>query len=164
MTEALVRVASLLDKAALLTINVELQALHFAARPDQFKPVDPPRIERWLQEVLADPAATLWVAQLDGAVVGSALVTRLERADGPFRPTRAWWYIDQVGVLAAHRRRGVARALVTHVLDAARAHGITQIELNSWAFNRDAHAAFGSLGFVPKFTRFELTRPLGQDR
>jgi len=156
MADVTLRLGSVLDMDALLAINAELQALHFAARPDQFKPVDLSAIQGWLLEDLADPAATLWVAALDGVVVGAALVTSHERAAGAFSVTRTWWILDLVGVLAAYRRRGIARALIDRVVTEARTRGVTQIELNSWEFNRDAQAAFRSLGFLPKYTRFEL--------
>jgi len=156
MAKVSVRAANEHDLPSLLTINEQVQALHFAARPDQFKPVDTVGIERWLLEILDAPAVTAWVAELEGAVVGSAIVTRHERAEGPFVWAQTWWSIDQLGVLPAYRRRGVAKPLVARIEAEASAQCIARIELNSWAFNTDAHAAFGKLGFAPKHIRFEL--------
>ncbi len=158
-----VRDASRLDLAALLAINHSVQALHFTARPDQFKPVDPGSMELWLLQTLENPAARVWVAELDGTVIGSAIATRQERAEGTFVPAQRWWYVDQIGVLPTHHRKGACRALVEHIVAEAKGRGITQIELNSWAFNRDAHAVFRKLGFVPKHVRFELREPRRAD-
>jgi ribosomal protein S18 acetylase RimI-like enzyme len=51
---------------------------------------------------------------------------------------------------------GIARALMQKVVSEAKARRIEAVELNSWAFNEPAQAAFWRLGFTPKVTRFEL--------
>jgi hypothetical protein len=43
--------------------------------------------------------------------------------------------------------------LVARVLGEARSQGL-EVELTSWAFNTDAHAAFRALGFSPMIVRF----------
>ena len=156
MATVAVRAGSTSDLAALVAMNVEIQALHFANRPDQFKPVDAGALERWFVELFQNPDANVWVAQRDERVVGYAVVTRRSRPDGPFFPARAWWDLDQVGVLPEQRRSGVCRALVERVLQAASAENVTALELSSWSFNEAARDAFRKLGFVPKVTRFEL--------
>ena len=157
MATVLVRAGNTSDLAALVAVNAEIQALHFANRPDQFKPVDSVAIERWFVELFQNPAASVWVAQLDERVVGYAVVIRCSRPEGPYCPARAWWDLDQVGVLAEQRRTGVCRALVERVLQAASAENVAALELSSWNFNETAQDAFRSLGFVPKVTRFELS-------
>ena len=78
-----------------------------------------------------------------------------------FKPTRDEEIADryeELVVTAAQRRSGIGRALLQTVADAATAAGVSEVELNSWAFNHVAHAAFQSFGFVPKVIRFELKR------
>jgi ribosomal protein S18 acetylase RimI-like enzyme len=156
MANVLIRVGSTLDLGVLARLYSEVQALHFASRPDQFKPVDVDHIQRWLAELLQDRSVNVWVAELDGTVVGYATVLRRERAETPFCPARTSWELDAIGVRVEYRRMGVGRALVQKVLSEAKAQGIAEIELNSWGFNAPAHAAFRSLGFTPKAVRFEL--------
>jgi GNAT superfamily N-acetyltransferase len=151
-----VRAGRILDLAALARLTGDVQALHFANRPDQFKPVDPDGIERWLVALLQSPSANVWVAEQDGTLVGYAAVAHRERAATPFCMARAWWDLEAMGVSAEHRRKGVGRALLQRVVSEAKAQGIAEIELNSWAFNAPAQAAFRSLGFTPKALRFEL--------
>jgi GNAT superfamily N-acetyltransferase len=155
MTAMLVRAAKTHDLAALTKLNGDVQALHFASRPDQFKPVDLRQIEGWVDDLLRSPSTKVWVAELDGAVIGYAVAVQRERAETPFLHERVWWDLDAIGVRAENRRTGVARALVERVVSEARAQGIAEIELNSWAFNAAAQAAFGHLGFTPKAARFE---------
>jgi RimJ/RimL family protein N-acetyltransferase len=63
-------------------------------------------------------------------------------------------------VASTERGSGLGRASLHAVVEtAAAAAGIVEIELNSWAFNHDAHAAFRRCGVTAKATRFELKRP-----
>jgi len=62
--------------------------------------------------------------------------------------------VDELAVSPAHRRQGLARALFERVLAEARAEGLRDVELTSWSFNVEAHAAFEALGFRPKVVRF----------
>ncbi len=155
LAPASIRLAVEEDVAALVVLNAEVHALHVASRPDRFKPGEPGEVEAWLRQHLASPAARVWLAEIDGTLVGYAVVMMRERAHGPFCPERVWWELDQVGVCASHRRRGVGRALVGRVLEQARLAQVTDVELTSWSFNRDARAAFRRLGFVPQLVRYE---------
>ena len=156
MVKACIRAAGAADVEALADLNTEVQELHFANRPDQFRPVQVPEIAAWLTQLLHDPSARLWVAEVGRAVVGYVVTLVRERPENPFCPARTWWEIDQMGVQARHRRAGIGRALVSHVIARARDQGIFDVELQSWAFNHDAQRAFTSLGFAPKVVRFEL--------
>ncbi|HVY31668.1 MAG TPA: GNAT family N-acetyltransferase [Polyangiaceae bacterium] len=153
-----VRRAELKDLSALVALHEEVQQLHLAARPDQFKAPAEGALEKRFRELLASADAKVWVAELDAAVVGYAVQLLVRRPGGPVVPDRQWIEIDMIGVFAPHRGHGVGRALIDVIVDDARAAGIEQVELSSWAFNTDAHQAFERAGFVPKLTRFELKR------
>jgi ribosomal protein S18 acetylase RimI-like enzyme len=62
--------------------------------------------------------------------------------------------VEQIGVDPAYTRQGIARALFRHITEAAIADGVSEIELNTWTFNRTAQLAFERLGFVAKNLRF----------
>jgi len=87
-----------------------------------------------------------------------ATLVELHREVHALCPARQWWDVEELVVTAAQRRSGIGRALLQTVADAATAAGVSEVELNSWAFNHVAHAAFQSFGFVPKVIRFELKR------
>ena len=55
---------------------------------------------------------------------------------------------------ASWRRRGIGRALTEQVIEHARDCGFAQVELNTWAFNREAQRAFEALGFEPLRVRY----------
>jgi len=151
-----VRPAELADAGAFVELHQEVQQLHVAARPDQFKSTENSALEARFHELLASPDAKVWLAEVDGTVVGYAVAIHQRRPAFAAMPAREWCEIDQIAVTARQRRRGLATALMRVVVDDARATGLPEIELNSWAFNQDAHRAFEAFGFVPKAIRFEL--------
>ena len=151
-----IRAAGIDDRDVLAGLNMEVQRLHFANRPDVFKPACLDGIAGWLAQLLMNPAASLWMAEDDGVAVGYAVVMVRNTPENPFCVARTWWELDQIGVSAGHRRVGVCRALVRKVLSEARKQKVGEVELNSWAFNQDALEAFRRLGFVAKTTRYEL--------
>lgn len=76
-------------------------------------------------------------AVIGDEVVGTALLG--------VRGARGW--AGGVGVIPAHRRRGVARALMASVIEAGRALGLESIQLEVITANKPAHALYDSLGF-----------------
>jgi GNAT superfamily N-acetyltransferase len=153
-----IRRATREDLSAFLHIHAQVHALHLERRPDQFKETDPAAVEARFQELLTSATAKVWLAELRGKVVGYAVEVQQQRAENTWSPIRRWCDIDQIGVDPLHRRQGVATALLQAVVDSAHAAGISEVELNSWAFNHEAHRAFESFGFAPKAIRFELKR------
>jgi ribosomal protein S18 acetylase RimI-like enzyme len=150
-----VRAARTGDEVALAGVAAVVQALHFAERPDVFKPVNPDGLREWFRAAINDPAKRIVVADVDGVVAGYAVVLDGERHESAFAAGRRWREVDQLAVLPSFQRRGVARALIEHVAATAVADGISALELNTWAFNRAAHEAFRRLGFRERSLRYE---------
>ena len=153
-----VRRATIGDLSAFLELHAQVHGLHLQHRPDQFKPTETHAIETRFREGLGADSPKIWVAERGGNVVGYALEVRAEKAENAWCPARRCCEIEQIAVDAAHRRAGVASALLQAVVDSAHAAGIQEIELTSWSFNQDAHRAFEHFGFTPKIVRFELKR------
>lgn len=155
--------ARLGDEQVLASLCAEVQALHATARPDVFKPADSAGLAAWFKDVLETGSAKAWICRLGEDPVGYVLVRDQRRADDVFCRERRWYEIEQLGVLPAHRRAGLARALVARVVDAAAADGVDAIELHGWSFNEAAQRTFQSLGFAPKSARFEWTPTPARD-
>jgi GNAT superfamily N-acetyltransferase len=153
-----VRRATSKDLNPFLELHAHVHGLHLQHRPDQFKQTERAAIEARFHEFLASATCKVWIAELAGKVVGYAVEIQAQKAENAWCPTRRCCDIEQIGVDLAHRRTGVATALLQAIVDSAHAAGIHEIELNSWAFNQDAHRAFESFGFTPKAIRFELKR------
>jgi len=59
------------------------------------------------------------------------------------------WSIRDLYVAPQHRRRGIARALLRHVIDDARAAGASRLSLQTEVGNAPALALYITAGFQP---------------
>ena len=142
------------DIPSLAELSRFAQDLHVAALPDHFKQPESDAASEWMRAKLRREDARTWVACLGHAVVGYVVVAIRERQENALCRARRAHEIEEIVVSPAHRRQGVARALVDRVLEDARLRGIRDVELTSWSFNVDAHRAFEALGFRPMLVRF----------
>jgi len=159
MMNVTIRRAVLGDERVLAELNAVVHDLHLKNNPAYFKPTVGEDVVAWFRGLLEQPPVQIWIAEVDSVAVGYACVFLRERPETPFCHARRWLEIDQMGVCPDWRRRGVARALVRAVLQAAGDAGIREVELSSWVFNRDAQVAFQRLGFTPKVVRFGWASP-----
>ena len=106
---------------------------------------------------LAAPSSfeTLYVAEVDGQVVGLVALRLLPQALDPI----PYAELSELYVDAAYRRHGVGRALVRHVEAEARAAGAQQVVLLTAWRNTDAHAFYHALGY--RLYTVTMCRPLG---
>ncbi|MET0793363.1 MAG: GNAT family N-acetyltransferase [Polyangiaceae bacterium] len=151
----MIRQASPADLGAICALNESVQALHVVNRPETFRPLRAHELTAHFAELLQDPSAKIWVSVADDLVNGYLVGIVRTQAPTLYVLGRTWFELDQMGVAAAARRTGVARALVQQGLTFAQARGIQNVELSSWSFNQDAQSAFQKLGFTPKTVRFE---------
>jgi GNAT superfamily N-acetyltransferase len=110
------------------------------------RPLDRERVGRGVARCLADPTKGRYlIAELDGAPVGSLLVTKewSDWRDGWF------WWIQSVYLDPAARGRGVFRVLYTRVLEEARADSdVRGVRLYVEADNAHARRVYARLGMV----------------
>ena len=91
-------------------------------------------------EVMRESRARLYVAEIGGEPVGM----------GGLRPLVAdEAEIKRMYVRPSARGLGVGRAILQRLVDDARALGYKTIRLDSAPFMHEAHALYGSFGFVP---------------
>lgn len=156
MNDAMViRPASPADVQSLADLGAIVQKLHHAHRPDAFKAANRRDLEAWFQQTLQQANWRIACATCGSVAVGYIVTVDGHRAENAFAPARTWREIEQLAVRPTHRRRGVARALIEHVAQAALADRIGALELTAWAFNDEAQAVFRRLGFVERTRRYE---------
>jgi GNAT superfamily N-acetyltransferase len=71
-----------------------------------------------------------WLAWTGGEPVGMVNLAVFERMPAPGRPQTRWGYLGNAFVLQAWRSRGIGTALLTALLDHARAEGFVRIVLS----------------------------------
>lgn len=131
-----IEVASVVDDELLAAVQTLLPQLSASAVFDR----------SLLERVVASEAATLFVARLDGAIVGMATLVNY-----PI-PTGTRGHIDDVVVDEGTRGRGVARALLEAMIARAEEQGIRTLDLTSRPSRVAAIRLYESVGFVRRDT------------
>ncbi|MEK7292998.1 MAG: GNAT family N-acetyltransferase [Actinomycetota bacterium] len=106
-----------------------------------------------LDEIVSSPATKLFVARIDGRIVGALTLALFRLPTG----LRAW--IEDVVVDGDVRGSGVGEALNRAALDEAKRRGAVTVDLTSRPSRKDANRLYRRLGFVARETnvyRFEF--------
>lgn len=106
-----------------------------------------------LAEIVASPATVLFVARVDGDIVGTLTLAVFRIPTG----LRAW--IEDVVVDESARGHGAGEALNTAALEEARRRGCVTVDLTSRPSREAANRLYERLGFVRRETnvyRFDL--------
>jgi ribosomal protein S18 acetylase RimI-like enzyme len=150
----IVRRATVADAAAVAALNVDVQALHAAAMPGEFKPPGPGSFTRRAAAALLRKQDHLvFIAEINAEPAGYAAAEVIRRPETPFKYAREMVYLSHISVRPEYRRRGVGQALLAAVRAAGEAAGITLLALDVWSFNEDARAFFRRSGFAPYVER-----------
>jgi GNAT superfamily N-acetyltransferase len=154
LADVIIRDAEERDVDALGDLGRFVHDIHVHAQPAYFRSVEPGVIGEYFRLKLQDPNVRACIAHLGDLPVGYAVRVLRERPEDARCLARRFYEIEEIAVSHSHRKLGVARALVEHVLREARSVGIHGVELTCWSFNATAHAAFEALGFRPMVVRF----------
>ncbi|MDA0370988.1 MAG: GNAT family N-acetyltransferase [Actinomycetota bacterium] len=125
----------------------------FARLIPQLSSSNPPPTRSQLEALVASEASSLFVARVEGVIVGSLTLATFRIPTG----VRAW--IEDVVVDESARGHGVGEALNRAALDRARAEGAITVELTSRPSREAANRLYQRLGFVARDTnvyRFTL--------
>lgn len=153
-----IRVLNESDYEDLSALYLQLDEMHVAARPDCF-------IHRKAEEVypkdafvhnLAYPDCVEYGAFEDDTLVGFASAT-LWRESG-MRKDLKTVCLDNIFILPAYRRRGIAAKLFAQIEKWANEQGAIRLELHTWDFNKDAIAMYQAMGMAPQ--RYVLEKSL----
>ncbi|MFM2046115.1 MAG: hypothetical protein RL383_192 [Actinomycetota bacterium] len=105
----------------------------------------PPGREQ-LEAIVSSPACVLFLARVDGRIVGSLTLATFPIPTG----VRAW--IEDVVVDSGARGHGVGEALNRAAIDEARSRGAITVELTSRPSRESANRLYLRLGFEPRET------------
>lgn len=141
------------DLAQALEICWEMREHHRAFLNGYFKPLDDEFEMQALQASLDDDKAIALVAEIDGQVAG------LLQADIKFRPyleTENFCHVCGLGVLPAFRRQGIAKKLMTELVNECKKRGISELSLGVFNDNIGAYQLYETLGFKPLEQKMRL--------
>jgi GNAT superfamily N-acetyltransferase len=137
-----IRDAERSDAAALVRL---LEQLGYPAGEDA--------VVRRLERIGDSPADRLFVAELEGEVVGLAGIHVSPSLEHDADAAK----VSAIVVDEAHRRRGVGRALLDAVEDEARARGCGLVFLTTAERRREAHEFYRRAGWEETGSRFAKT-------
>jgi GNAT superfamily N-acetyltransferase len=109
--------------------------------------------DEWI-ETLSDPDTQHFVVDFNGSGVGQCVTFPLPEQRSSFDATI---HLSAVVVLAPHRERGVARAMVDTALNDARGRGFRYAATNWRVTNRRAAHFWTNYGFEPTYVRLHRT-------
>jgi len=146
----IIRRATVADAVVVAALNADVQGLHAAAVPGEFKPPGPGSFTRRVAAALLRKQEHLvFIADIGAEPAGYAAAEVIRRPETPFKYAREMIYISHLSVRPQYRRRGVGTALLAAVRGAGEEARITLMELDVWSFNKDARAFFRHQGFAP---------------
>jgi len=154
-----VRRATVSDAATISALNADVQAVHAAALPWLFKA---PSAETFpvaaAASILARDDVLVFVAYLADEPVGYAYAQVRRYPETSWQYASEEIYLHHLSVVPRRRGRGVGRALLSAVQQAADDRDIKQVALDVWTFNRRAQAFFRRRGFQTYNKRLWLRR------
>lgn len=135
-----IRPASTGDIIAILTLIAEDESGHHADRPDGALDA----YAKAFDDIAADPRNELYVAERDGAVLGTFQLTYIPHLfDGGCERVQ----IEAMFVAAAARGQGIGSAMLAFAFERARRRGCAMAELYSNKSRADAHRFYLAAGF-----------------
>ena len=130
-------------------LNSFVQKIHCSEHPDIFKPVgNDSDVGKFFKYIIDQENNYLFVAYQKEVAVGYAWVALEDRPDFALKYGRRQAYIHQIAVHENYRKQHIGQALFNEIENLAKNEGIDHFELDSWAFNTDAHVFFKKMGFV----------------
>lgn len=143
------------DYDQLIELYAQLDAFHVKARPDCF--VDREKNEIYPRDAfihnLSYPGGLELGAFAGEMLVGIVRATMWE--ESVMRKDLKTVCLDDIFVLPAFRRRGIAAKLFAKVEAWAKEQGAIRLELHIWDFNKGAIAMYEAMGMTPQRYVFE---------
>ena len=141
------------DRAAVSRLARQIHAMHVAWRPDVYEMVE----ELYPQERFDAAVKTreLYVAVLDGQVVGYALV-KVRSVDWNGVVPRKIMLIDELCVEESLRRHGIGKQMLTEIKILAKAFGCTDLQLSVYPQNDDAVGFYQKNGLMIQDIKMQM--------
>ena len=143
------------DYDKVVKLYQELDELYVQARPDFFVSRDKDEVypkDAFIQN-LANPDV-MQLGVFDDEQIVSVVRATLWKESGMVKDIRTVC-LDDIFVLPAYRRRGIAAKLFTEVETWAKEQGAVRLDVYTWDFNKGAVAMYQAMGMTPQQYVFE---------
>lgn len=144
----MIRTAAEKDKNAVNIIRRQVHQLHAAARPDMFKSEFSKELaDRYDYFLQAEEYRVVVCDDMSCGIIGFAVMKKVSLGETPYSVERNFLLVEELGVDARCRRRGVGAKLINAAKDYAKKCGFSRLQLDMWAFNDTAEQFYTSQGF-----------------
>lgn len=160
MNGSRIRPAGERDLERIVDLGLAVNLLHHQHWPQLFRGADARTAQEayWLR-CLRAPGALCLIAECDDQFAGMLIGQVVDEAEGALLQARRLFRVATVAVVEAHRRRGVASALMGDAMRIAAAAGAQELRLNAWEFNQAALAFYTKLGLATRIRTLALDLP-----
>ena len=141
----MIELATKHDRLEINRLARQVHEMHVQWRPDLYNMPEELFPEELYDELVKN--RELYVAKLDGAVIGFALL-KMRVSEGVGKVTRKIMLIDQVCVDEALRNHGIGTQMMEEVRVLARAFGCTDLQLGVYPQNDAAVSFYQKCGFM----------------
>ena len=149
----LIREAALDELPRIAKLKDQIHEAHVKGRPDLF--VSNHDLQAFFQNT-ADKNCRLLLAEVDGEVVGYALLQYVSRPANPYMNARKFVHVHEFCVDENHQRMGIGKRLMEELKTLARRNGYPRIELDVWSFNEGAMQFYEAAGMHAFRTYMEM--------
>jgi len=150
-----VRKACSSDIRRIIELLHQVNMVHYAIRPDLFKPNTTKYSEQELSSILQESSKPVFVYD-DGQVQGYAFCQLTQVKDNLLLQDNKSLYIDDICVDEQARGQHVGKALYEYILNYARRIGCHNITLNVWEGNAPAYSFYKNVGMQVQKTTMEI--------
>lgn len=120
---------------------------------DRADPADLPLYLEAFDRIAASPNDTLYVAVMEGEVVGTFQTTLITSLTGKGASNLT---VEAVHTRMDMRGAGIGEAMIRHAVEEGRARGVRLVQLMSNASRTDAHRFYQRLGFSQSHLGFKM--------
>ena len=153
-----IREATETDLSTLVSLNRDLHSRHAESFPEilKSKPSDEDVSGAFRNKMEARTSYWLVAEEAEGGIIGYLSAEFRRRDETWCSIAHRVCYLGGIVVAPEFRGKGVAKALLAVLKREVSARNVFQIELEVWAFNREAKEAFTKLGFHPLMQRMSM--------
>ena len=152
----MIRNAKKTDIPALFTLLQQVLTVHADKRPDVFKAGSTKYTVKELEELLNNPRTPVFVfVDEKDCVQGYAFCQYVSIENNNILQSTSYLYLDDLCVDENHRKQGIGKALLSHVIEQAKQNGCSSLRLNVWSLNESAMRFYEQSGFAPLSLKME---------
>ena len=154
MKDIIVRKMCINDFNQVHKLVEQVHKLHLNERKDIYRNVDPLPLDEF-KKYLREHQYFCFVAEVNDVIVGEIISEIKEvKEDGIFKQRRLL-FIEDICIDKNYTRKGIGSKLCDMAKQLARKENVSSIELNVWAFNKNALDMYKHIGFSEQSIKFE---------